>query len=319
MQRRSLLVGGLGLALAAGIAADTARADDFPNEPITMLIGFGAGGMTDVSSRIIAEKLEEILGVRVLVENRPGAGGLLAISGAEEAEADGYTIVSFLSDSPFTSVYQDRPLDLDEWTMIGGYMPQERVLFARAEAPFATVEELVEYAKHTPVTFADGGAFWAARVVEAFAKKHDLNLRLVPFRSGAEGSAAILGGHVSLAETGVGTSAWHEARAGGLEILATLTPGGLAEFDLPDVPTFDQLDADFVVRIEYGYAVKGGTPEDRVEIIRDAVRQALEDETVSARLREIDLTPRWMPGDEYAELMREIMEDAQGLKDYLAE
>lgn len=319
MRRRSLLLGGLGLVLAAGIAVEAPRADDFPSEPITMLIGFGAGGMTDVSSRIIGEKLEEILGVRVLVDNRPGAGGLLALGAARDAPADGYTIVSFLSDAPFTSVYQDREIDLSEWTMIGGYMPQERVLFARAEAPFASVEELIEYARETPVTFADGGAFWSARVMEGFAKKHDLLVRLVPFRSGAEGSAAILGGHVTLAETGVGTSAWHDARAGGLQMLATLTLGGLAAFGYDDVPTFDQLGADYLVRIEYGYAVRADTPPERVEKIRDAVRQALEDPEVQERLTAIDLTPRWMPGDEYAALMEEVFDDARELKAYLEE
>lgn len=319
MTKRIALAGLLGLGLAAGAATGAHAQDAYPSEPITVLVGFGAGGMTDVSSRIIAEKLEANLGVRVLVENRPGAGGLLALDEALELPADGYTFVSFLSDGPFTSVFQDRPVDLDDWAILGGFMPQERVLFARTDAPFETVEELVAYAKDTPVTFADGGAFWSARVMEAFAKKNELNIRLVPFRSGAEGSAAILGGHVTLAETGVGTSAWQAGRSDGLKIMATLTPGGLDAFDMPDVPTFEELGADYVVKLQYGYAMRGDTPPERVEALAAALQAVVEDPEVQARLRELDLTPRWMPGDAYQELMVGVMGDAAELKAYLAE
>lgn len=318
MIARALSAALLATALTAG-ATSQGHAQDYPSDPISVFVGFGAGGMTDVSTRIIAEKLAENLGVRVIVENKPGAGGLLAIDEAKNLEPDGYTFVTFLSDAPFTSVYQDRPLDLSEFTILGGYMPQERVLFARSDAPFDSVEELIEHAKETPVTFADGGAFWSARVMEAFAKKHDLNIRLVPFRSGAEGSAAILGGHVTLAETGVGTSAWHSARDGGLKILATLTPGGLTPFGYDDVPTFEDLGADYVVKLHYGYAIPAGVPEDRVEMLAAALREVVEDPEVQERLREIDLTPEWMPGKDYGRLMQSVLDDAGTLRDYLAE
>lgn len=318
MIARALSAALLATALTAG-ATSQGHAQDYPSDPISVFVGFGAGGMTDVSTRIIAEKLAENLGVRVIVENKPGAGGLLAIDEAKNLAPDGYTFVTFLSDAPFTSVYQDRPLDLSEFTILGGYMPQERVLFARSDAPFDSVEELIEHAKETPVTFADGGAFWSARVMEAFAKKHDLNIRLVPFRSGAEGSAAILGGHVTLAETGVGTSAWHSARDGGLKILATLTPGGLTPFGYDDVPTFEDLGADYVVKLHYGYAIPAGVSEDRVEMLSKALREVVEDPEVQERLREIDLTPEWMPGKDYARLMQSVLDDAGALRDYLAE
>ncbi len=316
MLRRTLL-GLTALTVAGAVGIAGARAQDFPSEPITMLVGFGAGGMTDTSSRIMAEKLEEILGVRVIVENKPGAGGTLAIATAAEGPADGHTIVSFLTDSPFTAIYQDRPIDLDDWAIIGGYMPQERVLFARQDAPFQTFEEFVEYAKENPVTFADGGSFWASRVMEAFAKKHGLQLRMVPFRSGAEGSAAILGGHVTLAETGVGTPAWHSARDGGLAILATLTPGGLEQFGYPDVPTLDTLGADYVLRIYYGYAAPAEVPEERLEILRDAFKQAVEAPEVQEKLRQLDLTPEWIEPERYREILQSVTSDAEELKEYL--
>lgn len=319
MRVNRLSVAALALGMGLGLAVTHEAAAAFPDQPITLVVGFGAGGMTDVSSRIIAEKLEEVTGTTVIVENRPGAGGTLAIANVAEMPADGYTVVSFLSDGPFTATYQERPIDLADWEMIGGYMPQERVVFARSDAPFETVEEFVAYAKSEPVTFADGGSFWSSRVMEAFAKKHGLTVRLVPFRSGAEGSAAILGGHVTLAETGVGTSAWQAGRDGGLKILATLTPGGLAPFGMDDVPTFEELGADFVVKMQYGYAVKAGLPAENLDYLRDAFKQVFEDPEVQASLSEIDLTPAYTDPEAYAVLMDSVTADAEALREYLKE
>ena len=318
MLRRTLFTLAAGIATAASTATP-AMAAGFPDGPVTMMVGFGAGGMTDTSSRIMAEELATQLGTKVLVENKPGAGGLLAIKATDALPADGQTMVSFLTEGPFTAAYQGEPLDLARWSIVGGYMPQERVLFAAASAPFSTFEEMVAYAKETPITFADGGSFWSSRVVEAYAKKHDLTIRLVPFRSGAEGSAAILGGHVTTAETGVGTSAWHAAREGGLKILATLTPGGLAQFGYPDVPSLDQRDADYVARVYYGYAVRADTPADVLEKLRAAFKAAVEAPAVQEKLKAIDLTPQWIEPAEYEEVLQSVTKDAQELRDYLKE
>lgn len=316
IERRQLLVG---LGIVAGIltAGAVTPAAAFPERAITMTVGFGAGGMTDVTSRMIAQKLEKALGTSVVVENKTGAGGVLAINAVGQMPADGHTIVSMLTDGPFTSTYQNKPIDLKNWAVVGGYMPQERVLFAAKNAPFDTFEEMVAFAKSNPVTFADGGAFWSARVMEAFAKKHGLQVRLVPFRSGAEGSAAILGGHVMIAETGTGTSAWKAAKKGDLKILATLTPGGLAPFGMPEVPTFDKVGADFVVRIYYGYAASAATPADRLEKLRTAFKTVIEDPEVQEKMKALDLTPTWIEPKTYEDILRSVTDDADKLRDYL--
>lgn len=305
------------LAGASSGASTGAVAADYPCDPLNVVVGFGAGGMTDTSTRIIAQQLEKKLGVTVVVENRPGVGGLLALDEVKRRPADGCTFVTMLSDSPFTAAYQNKPLDFDQWTMLGGYMPQERVLFGRSDNPFHSLEELVAYAKENYVTFADGGAFSSARVMEAFGKQNDLELRMVPFKSGAEGSAAILGGHVMIAETGVGTPAWNSARDQGLEILATLSPGGLAEFGMDDVPTFEEFGAKFVVDLQYGYAIRAETPPERIEALQNALREIAEDPAIKERFRQIDLLLKWTPGDEYALKMKQVAKSAADLKAYL--
>jgi tripartite-type tricarboxylate transporter receptor subunit TctC len=315
IDRRRLLATAA-LAMTAMPAAP-AIAQRFPDRRVTMMVGFGAGGMTDVTSRILAKKLEELLNATVIVENRAGAGGTLAIGAVAQMEADGHTLVSFLTDGPFTAAFQGKPLNLDEWAIIGGYMPQERVLFAAKSAPFNTAREMMAYAKSNPVTASDGGSFWSGRVIEAFAKKHGLEIAVVPQRSGQAGSNEVMGGHVTMAETGTGTPAWAAAKSGDLKIIATLTPGGLAPFGLPDVPTFEKLGADFVTRMFYGYAVRAATPPDRIARLRTAFKQAVEDPEVRAQMTRLDLTPGWIEPATYEATLRQVTAEGERLREYL--
>lgn len=309
---------GLGFVGALVLASTPVDAQDFPNKPINMWLSSGAGGMTDVSSRILAQKMEEILGVEVLVENRVGGSGSIAVNAMLNEPHDGYTITSYSTGVPSGIELLGTDVNMDDIAVLGSYMPQERVLFGRKDVPFQTVPELIEYAKETPVTFADGGSYWTARVVEAFAKAHDLKLRMVPFASGAEGSAAILGGHVSLAETGVGTSAWLAARdAGTLNMLAVVTDGDLAKHGFPDVPNITEFGTDHVMRQYYGYAVPADTPPERIEILSNAIEQALADPEVVEQFERIDLTPQWMGPEDYAKIQDQVREEAAGLRAFL--
>jgi tripartite-type tricarboxylate transporter receptor subunit TctC len=171
-------------------------AQGFPDKRLSIVVGFGAGGMTDVTSRMLGRHMENALGVTVIIENNPGVGGTLAINSVGQLPADGHTLVSLPAEVPFTNAYQAKPFNLDEWAVLGGYMPQERVVFAAKNAPFNTFQEMVEYAKTSPVAFGDAASFWSARVVEAYAKKHGLQIAVVSHRSGQEASMAIMGGHV---------------------------------------------------------------------------------------------------------------------------
>jgi tripartite-type tricarboxylate transporter receptor subunit TctC len=317
LKRFSLAAGFAVAAISAAVTASPVQAA-FPDKPITILVGYGAGGMTDVSTRILAEKLEKILGVDIIVENKPGAGGTIAWAELLKRPSDGYTFVSFGSSAYVTAVMLERDIKLDDFAPIGSFMKQQRVLFARKDMPFKTLEEMVDYAKKTPVTFADGGAYWAARVVEAMSKQFDLKMRLVPFRSGSEGSAAILGGHVATAETGVGTGAWLGAtKENKLNILATLSPGNLDEVGQPGIKSISDIGAKYLAQLYYGYAAKAGTPADRVKVLADAVEKALSDPDAVKKFQSRDLIPEWIPGDSYMKTLNGFTTEAKELKVYL--
>jgi tripartite-type tricarboxylate transporter receptor subunit TctC len=153
--------------------------------------------------------------------------------------------------------------------------------------------------------------------MEAFAKKHNLQIAVVAQRSGQAASNEVMGGHVTMAETGTGTPAWSAAKSGELKIIATLTPGGLARFGMPDIPTFEKLGADFIPRMFYGYAARAATPPDRVARLRAAFKQAVEDPEVQAQMTKIDLTPMWIEPKTYEETLRKVAEDGVKLREYL--
>lgn len=292
-------------------------AAEFPSKPITMIIGFGAGGMTDVTGRLFAEKMGQFLGQKVIVENKPGAGGFTALKGVLEGSADGYTFVSFSTSTAASTLLVGRPMEIGNIGLLGSTMTQERVLFSAKNAPFKTFDEMIAFAKKEPVTFASGGSIWADQVVEAMGKQLGLNLRMLPFKSGAEGSAAILGGHVIMAETGVGTGAWQSALKGGLNVLAVLTDGDLKDYGFPHIRSIKDHGVKNYVRMYYGYAVPAAVPEDRRRKLENAVKFAVEHPEVGQKMKEIDLFPKFISSAGYKPIVEAVFKESAELTTYL--
>ena len=312
---------GLAVVLAVGLWGTASFADDFPSKPINIWLGSGSGGMTDLSTRILADKMEKILGVRVLVENRPGGGGSIAQSAMLNAPHDGYVMTDFSTNHAAAAVLLNTGIKLADLAPLGSYMPQERVLFGSTSAPFSDMEGLIKYAKDKPVTFANAGV-WPSKVVQGFAKQKGLQLRVVPFNSGGAASAALLGGHVMIAETGVGTALWSAARGSNkVNMLTTLSnrDKGLASLGFPDVPNLAQFGADNVVNYYYGFTVPADVPPDRIQILSNALKQALADPDVIKRFKSVDLTPEWMAPSDYEALLQKVHASAENLKALLAQ
>jgi len=300
-------------------AAAFAQPSGYPSQPLTFIVPYGAGGMTDVSSRILASAFEDRLGQRVDVVNRPGAGGYLGLTEGLREDADGHTLIAVTTDIFANTVLLDRDFELDSVGFLGSFMPQERVLFSHVDKPFSTFEEFVEYAKSNRVTFADGGALWSGNVVKAMALEAGLDVAHIPFESGAAGSAALLGGHVDIGETGVGTAAWQAAKEGELNILAILSDGTLAPFGYPEVENLEQKGFSNVVRMYYGVAVSGDVPEEVRIYLESVLEDILADPEIVASLEALDLTPRFIGSAEYESIVTTVLVEAAGLRDFLAE
>jgi tripartite-type tricarboxylate transporter receptor subunit TctC len=308
----------LALVLAWPFGSTAQAAEKYPQKPITLVVPWGAGGMTDVSARLLAEKFKVELGQPVLVVNKPGANGAIGLRYALSQKADGYNVVLGPMTDALAGPYflGGEPFDPRELSFVAGYMPQQRVLFTTADKPYKTFPEFIEYAKKHPgeLSAGSGGAQWALEVIKSIAVKNGLKMKYVMFKSGGEASTAILGKHVDLCETGTGTPAFQSAREGKLAMLVNLGSGTVPYF--PQVKNLEELGYPFSAIVEYGFTVRAGTPEEIRKKLEDTVKKVLNDPEVKSKMETMGLTPRFIDGKEYGEVVTKAVKSVPELIKY---
>lgn len=187
-----------------GLQSTPVAAEDYPTQPITMLVGYKAGGQTDLVARASAKVLSEQLGVPVNVVNKPGGGGVLAAHELKKATPDGYTLLfhanSVINTEPFLLKRVDfKPEDFEYAGMITAYQVG---LATQKDAPFDTLPEFVAWAKENP-GFRYGALSPTSRMyMDEIAKKEGLEVNIVPLKGGGDMINAILGKQVTLALSG---------------------------------------------------------------------------------------------------------------------
>jgi tripartite-type tricarboxylate transporter receptor subunit TctC len=248
MLRRSLLVAPLVLTASAS----RAHAQQWtPRQPIKILVGYAPGGTADITARLAADAIQRKLGHTVIVDNKTGAGGFIALKQVAQSPADGYTvgigIMGQLAVGP-TVPGSNIPLDLDqELVPIANLVGVPMALIVRMNAPFMTIPELVAYAKANPdkVTYASTGLGSTNQLAAEFlaAESGGLKLTHVPYRGGAPAIADVAAGNVDLFFGNV-SELIGMARGGKVRVLALAAtkPTPLAP-DLPlltrDIPALD--------------------------------------------------------------------------------
>ncbi len=232
--RRNIL--GTALALGLGALGGPAMAQDYPSGPITMLVGYGAGGQTDLIARAAAAVMSRELGQPVNVVNKPGAGGAVAARELSQAAPDGYTIMfhsnSVINSAPFIMENVDfKPEDFNYAGMITAFQVG---MAAPKDAPFDNITEYVEWAKANP------GSAYAALSPEArlyineIMKKTGIEVNIVPVQSGGDMINALLGGQVMMAFSG----GIHYRYPDELKSVSALT--SFRHPSAPDVPTIEE-------------------------------------------------------------------------------
>ena len=295
----------LAAAGAMVLAASAAQAQDFPTKPITWIVPYTPGGITDTRSRLIADEFGKALGQTVVVENKPGAGGTLGLEYVARADPDGYTIVygtlGTLAAAP--SLYNNLRYDsLEDFVPIHMMGSSPNTVIAYKDTPYSTPEELVAYAKEHPgeVTVGLAGIGTGTHLAsELFANAAGIELLQVPYKGSAPMLNDLIAGRLDIAFDYPVSTLGH-VQSGAVKVLGVTSEERLELF--PDAPTMAEAGLpDAVTGSWSGIFAPGGTPPERVEILADAFAAAMESEAVKDAFEKVQSEIWMMRGEEMSD------------------
>jgi tripartite-type tricarboxylate transporter receptor subunit TctC len=284
MKRRQLLQAAPLLALPGLTLAQ----DKYPNKPITIICPYPAGGNTDQRSRQFGRFLSTALGVPVIVDNKPGAGGNIGTEAIVRAKPDGYTIgmgnFAPLSVNP----YMFKKISFDPLKDLAPICLIERgplVLMVRPDSPFKNVKDVVAAAKAKPgqLTYANGGTGGSHHLAaEMFKNMAGVDITNIPYKGGAPAAMDLMGGQVDMMfEQMYAASA--NIRAGKLRPLAITSLKRSPQF--PDVPTMaEQGFPGFEISNWQGFVAPAGTPPAIIKLLNEVTNKALADPTIKEQM-----------------------------------
>jgi len=271
------------------LAARSVRAQAYPARPVRVVVPVAAGGLNDVSARLITQWLSEHLGQQFFVENRPGAGTNLGTETVLRAAPDGYTLLIAGSNAAINAtVFANLPFNFIRDTVpIASIDRVPQLMQVNPSVPAKTVPEFIAYAKANPgkIAMGSGGIGSPAHVVgEYFKLMTGTELTHVPYRGAAPAVVDLLGGQIQVAFTELATSLGH-VKEGRLRALA-VTTATRAEA-LPDVPTLSEFIPGFEASQWVGLVAPKGTPQEIIEKLNREINAALGDPRMKARFAEI--------------------------------
>ena len=282
-----------------------AWAQAFPARPIRYICPWPAGGSTDVVIRAFAESAAKLLGQTVIVDNKPGAGGMLGANELVNAKPDGYTL-SQLPHGVFRIPHMQKTQfdTLKDFTWIACLTGYTFGLVVPADSPIKSIKDFVDYAKANPekITYGHTGNGTSPHLaVEEFAQRAGIKLTAVPFKGNADNMQAILGGHTMGASDATGWGPHVEA--GKLRLLATY--GSKRTKRWPNVPTLVELGFQTVSDSPFGVCGPKGMDPAVVRTLPDAFRKTLEDPAVLSTLEKFDQSVIYMNTEAYTKFARE--------------
>lgn len=295
--------------MAGALLASTAvAAQGFPNKPVRIIVPFSAGGATDIVTRVVSQKLSEIWGQSIVVDNRAGAGGNIGADLAAKSAADGYTIFmtsgSIVTANPhmYRKLPYDAAKDLAAVTNVASG-PQAIVVNPNFSAK--TVKDLIDMAKAKPesVTFGSAGIGTQTHLAgENFIASAGLNVTHIPYKGEAPAIADLLGGQIQFVTPNLSAAIVH-VRAKRLRALGVTSPTRSKQ--LPDVPAVAETLPGFENLGWFGFMVPTGTPKEVVaKIHRDTV-VALKDPVIAKRFEDLGMVPVGNSSVDFAKDIRE--------------
>ncbi len=297
----------LALALISAAGAAGARAEEaaYPNRPIHVVIGFPAGGGNDLIVRVVGQKLSEALGQTVIIENKPGAGGVIAVEYVQRAAPDGYTIltgpVGALAINPavYSKLNYNSERDFAPISQIAAF---PLIVAVSPKGPITSIAELVAYAKANPAKANYGtSAALFTLATEFFKQKTGAPMEAINYKGSNESVAAVMSGEVLVAIADAAPVAT-QIPSGNVRALAVTSAERTAE--LPDVPTLAEAGVpDMVVMGWNSFFAPAGTPPAIVKKLEAEVRRAVRQPDVRERFKTLGVVPTGTTAEELAQIL----------------
>ena len=280
--------------------AALAQATDWPAKPVTVVVGYAAGGNTDVMARMASKKLTEDLKQSFVVENRIGAGGALAAAYVAQAAPDGYTLF-FAAAPQIAIVPQLQKVNYDpkkDFTPVSVFGTGPFILGISSSIPAKTIAEFVAYAKTRKINYGSSGAGSVAHLAGAlFVNRAGLDAVHVPFRGSGQVTAALLGGQIDMF-FGNASDLVPQAENGKVTLLGVATPQRMKQ--LPNVPTIGETYPSTSLESWNGFLVPAKTPPEIVDKLARHVIAAAKDPATVAQLNALGIEANGTTPEEFA-------------------
>jgi len=288
------------LAVSLGLVffnADDGMCQSFPNRPVTIIIPFSAGGSTDVLVRSLSAVAEKKLGVPLIINNKPGAGGTVGQTELARSKPDGYTIGT-LSIGASCVIPQLRKVHYNiekDYEFIGGISAFTYGLFVKSDSRFKTLTDVIKEARANPgkITYGTMSPFIQTALLSV-EQKEKVKMTYVPFGSGSKATAGLLGGHIDIAI--ISTDAVKFLESKDIRMLASAAP---ERWELvPDVPTMKEMGYNVDVTSWCSIAAPAGVNKAQLKIFSDAFKEAHSDPGVMSFFKKRNAYVPYRSGEE---------------------
>jgi tripartite-type tricarboxylate transporter receptor subunit TctC len=283
-------------------------AQEYPTKPIEVVVGYAPGGGTDMVSRAIADVAAKYMGQPLVVNNKPGATGIIGSQYVYNAKPDGYTIlVAGGSETVSVPHFKDLPFNpITDFDPVIRLMVERVGFYVRTDSPWKTMKDFIADAKQNPDkylygTSGVGGLHHAAVLVTE--KRTGIRLTHVPQKGGAENLTALAGGHVSVAMASP-NEAYALVQGGRVRCLA-LTALERSPTE-PNAPTMRELGYDVYIDNQKGFVVRKGVPEPIRQKLHDAVKKAFDDPQFKANAQKLQLELSYLNGEDFRKALKSM-------------
>lgn len=296
-----------GLIAAASMFAAPMAFAAYPDKPIRLVVGFSAGGSTDVVARVVGKEIGDALGQPVVIENRPGAGSNIAAEMVARANPDGYTLLMVAVTSAINhTLYKNLTFDLvKDFDPVALAVRVPNVLVVNPEVKVNSVAELVDLLKKNPgkVNFASSGSGTSIHMAgELFKLRAGVDVAHIPYKGSANALTDLIGGQVQYMFDNM-PSAWPHVESGKLRALAVTTAE--RSKTAPQLPTMQESGfPDFDVSSWFGVIGPKGMPKDVVETLNKTIRAALAKPEVRERLEALGAVPADTTPEQFAQFIK---------------